>query len=117
MKKEDQFNSENDLLQLPDIDGLVMDIKQQETMKNVSADPAKKDFWSLFLQCSGQYEYRKKLNGRRAVLVDIEIINTFKDCDINKMSVATIVNSVMRAFIAQYQDTLREHTIRKGSLI
>ena len=45
MNKNDQFTSENDLLQLPDIDGLVMDIKQQETMKNVTEDPAKKDFW------------------------------------------------------------------------
>ena len=115
--KYNQTASENDLLQLPDIDGLVRDIKKQETVKNASAENVETDFWSLFLKCSKQYEYRRKKPHRRACLIDEEIIDTLKDCDIEKMSVANIVNSVLRAFITQHQEILRQHTTRRNSLI
>lgn len=116
MKKYDQV-TENDLLQLPDIDGLVREIKQQETVQNAVEANVETDFWSLFLKCSEQYEYRRKKLDRRACLIDIVIIDTLKDCDINKMSVATIVNSVLRAFITQNQEALRQHATRRNSLI
>ena len=117
MRKNEQITSENDLLQLPDIDGLVRDIKQQETIKNTEEESKDTDFWSMFMQCSEQYEYHKKIADRRAVLVDVEIIDTLKNCDINKMPVCTIVNAVMRSFIAQHQDILRQHTPKRNSLI
>ena len=117
MSKYDHITAESDLLQLPDIDGLVRDIKQQETVNNAAEVVAESDFWSLFLQCSEQYEYRRKKTDRRACLIDIEIIDTLKECDINKMSVATIVNSVLRAFITQNQEVLRQHTSKRSSLL
>ena len=117
MKNNDQSTSENDLLQLPDIDGMVREIKQQETVNTSEDKAAHKDFWSLFMQSSKQYEHHKKIADRRAVLVDIEIINTLKGCDINKMPVCTIVNAVMRAFIAQHKDILRQHATKNETLI
>lgn len=111
-----QTTSEDDLLQLPDIDGLVREIKQQETISSVQVDNDGKDFWSLFLKCSEQYEYRKKREDRRAFLLDVEIINTLKKCQINNMSTATLINSVLRAFIMQNQEILRQH-MTKTSLI
>ena len=112
-----QTTSEDDLLQLPDIDGLVREIKQQETISSVSGGDKGTDFWSLFLKCSEQYEYRKKRQDRRAFLLDVEIIDTLKNCQINNMSTATLINSVLRAFILQNQETLRQHMTNKTSLI
>ena len=116
MRNNSQITSENDLLQLPDIDGMVREIKQQETVKTEN-NPQNKDFWSMFIQNSKLYEYHKKVPDRRAVLVDVEIINTLKGCDIDKMPVCTIVNAVMRAFIAQHQEILRQHATKNETLI
>ena len=116
MRNNSQITSENDLLQLPDIDGMVREIKQQETVKTED-NLQNKDFWSMFIQSSKLYEYHKKVPDRRAVLVDVEIINTLKGCDINKMPVCTIVNAVMRAFIAQHQEILRQHATKNETLI
>ena len=118
--KTQQTTTEADLLQLPEIDGLVRDIKQQVTVATEpkqTIEPDITDFWSLFLDCSKQYEYRKKKGDRRACLIDAEIIDTLKVCDINKMSTATVVNSILRAFIIQNQDILRQHINKRNTLL
>ena len=118
MKK--QIVTEDDLLQIPEIDGLVKDIKQQHTVSTeIETQPVvhASDSWRLFLRCSEQYEYRKKIDDRKACLIDNEILETLRNCDINKMSTATLVNSVLRAFIIQNQDILRQHMTRRKTLL
>ena len=128
MKK--QIVTEDDLLQIPEIDGLLKDIKQQQTVSTeIETQPVPElkpspvpvvhasDSWRLFLRCSEQYEYRKKIDDRKACLIDNEILETLRNCDINKMSTATLVNSVLRAFIIQNQDILRQHMTRRKTLL
>lgn len=112
--------TENDLLQLPEIDGLVRNIKQQETVSTApkeTPEPVATDSWAAFLSCSRQYEYRKKKGNRKTCLIDEEIIETLKVCDINKMSTATLVNSILRAFIYQNQDILRQYITQRNTLL
>ena len=106
MMRTQQKTSDADLLQLPDIDGLVRDIKGQETVST-----------TLFLDCSQQYDYRTRKGDRKACLIDAEIIETLKACDINKMSITTLVNSILRAFIIQNQDILRQHLNKRNTLL
>ena len=118
--KIQQTTSEEDLLQLPEIDGLVRDIKGQETVSTVSeevGEPVFTDSWTLFLKCSKQYGYRKRKGDRKACLIDDEIIETLKVCDINKMSTATLINSILRAFIIQNQDILRQFLNKRNTLL
>lgn len=119
--KTQQTTSEADLLQLPEIDGLVRDIKRQETvttaLKEDVDEPVATDSWTLFLECSQQYGYRKRIGDRKPCMIDDEIIETLKACDINKMSTTTLVNSVLRAFIIQNQDILRQHYNKRSTLL
>ena len=46
----------------------------------------------------------------------ISCINTLKQCNINRMSTATMINSILRAFIEQNKDQLREHKSMGRSL-
>ena len=115
-----QKTSEADLLQLPEIDGLVREIKRQETVTTVPEEvkePVFSDIWALFLDCSQQYDYRTRKGDRKACLIDAEIIETLKACDINKMTLTTLVNSILRAFIIQNQDILRQHFNKRNTLI
>lgn len=121
MMRTQQKTSDADLLQLPDIDGLVRDIKGQETVstatEEVEEQPVISDSWTLFLDCSQQYDYRTRKGDRKACLIDAEIIETLKACDINKMSITTLVNSILRAFIIQNQDILRQHLNKRNTLL
>lgn len=120
MMRTQQKTSDADLLQLPDIDGLVRDIKGQETVSTVTEEveePVIGDSWTLFLDCSQQYDYRTRKGDRKACLIDAEIIETLKACDINKMSITTLVNSILRAFIIQNQDILRQHLNKRNTLL
>ena len=135
-KKLNTETTADDLLMLPDIDGIVKDIKGQKTVSGQSkADdkvqqgeetPADKDnassseggsSWEVFLKCSQSYDYRVRNDDRRVYPIDNDIINTLKQCDINRMSTATMINSILRAFIEQNKDRLREHKSMGRSLI
>ena len=127
-KKLNTETTADDLLMLPDIDGIVKDIKGQKTVSGQSKDdnkdqksedsPADTDnttsseggsSWDVFLKCSQSYDYRVRNDDRRVYPIDNDIINTLKQCDINRMSTATMINSILRAFIEQNKERLREH--------
>ena len=135
-KKLNTETTADDLLMLPDIDGIVKDIKGQKTVSGQSKDdnkdqksedsPADTDnttsseggsSWEVFLKCSQSYDYRVRNDDRRVYPIDNDIINTLKQCDINSMSTATMINSILRAFIEQNKDRLREHKSMGRSLI
>ena len=135
-KKLNTETTADDLLMLPDIDGIVKDIKGQKTVSGQSkadekvqqADDAPADknntssseggsSWEVFLKCSQSYDYRVRNDDRRVYPIDNDIINTLKQCDINRMSTATMINSILRAFIEQNKDRLREHKSMGRSLI
>ena len=135
-KKLNTETTADDLLMLPDIDGIVKDIKGQKTVSGQSKDdnkdqksedsPADTDntmsseggsSWDVFLKCSQSYDYRVRNDDRRVYPIDNDIINTLKQCDINRMSTATMINSILRAFIEQNKDRLREHKSMGRSLI
>lgn len=120
--------TEDDLLMLPDIDGMIKDIRKQETITRPVADDNEKndafsqvtatsDSWNTFIKCSEQYGYRVKQEDRKVCHIDEEIHETLKKCDINKMSLTTMVNSILRAFIIENADELRRHMTRRKSLI
>lgn len=124
-KKE---TTEDDLIMLPDIDGMIKDIKKQETVSQTPTETGMKndsmyqgnhpsDSWNAFLKCSEQYGYRVKQADRKVCHIDEEIHETLKMCDINKMSLTTLVNAILRAFIIENADELRSHMTRKRSLI
>ena len=135
-KKLNTETTADDLLMLPDIDGIVKDIKGQKTVSGQSKDdnkdqksdesPADTDnttssdggsSWEVFLKCSKNYDYRVRNDDRRVYPIDNDIINTLKQCDINRMSTATMINSILRAFIEQNKERLREHKSMGRSLI
>ena len=135
-KKLNTETTADDLLMLPDIDGIVKDIKGQKTVSGQSKDdnedqksedsPADTDTtastgsgnsWEVFLKCSQSYDYRVRNDDRRVYPIDNDIINTLKQCDINRMSTATMINSILRAFIEQNKERLREHKSMGRSLI
>ena len=135
-KKLNTETTADDLLMLPDIDGIVKDIKGQKTVSGQSKDDNKDQksdessadtdnttsseggsSWEVFLKCSQSYDYRVRNDDRRVYPIDNDIINTLKQCDINRMSTATMINSILRAFIEQNKDRLREHKSMGRSLI
>ena len=135
-KKLNTETTADDLLMLPDIDGIVKDIKGQKTVSGQSKDdnkyqksdesPADTDnttssdggsSWEVLLKCSKSYDYRVRNDDRRVYPIDNDIINTLKQCDINRMSTATMINSILRAFIEQNKERLREHKSMGRSLI
>lgn len=135
-KRLNNETTADDLLMLPDIDGIVKDIKGQKTIsgqskaesqeKPAEGVPADTDnapasnggsSWDVFIRCSQGYDYRVRNDDRRVYPIDNDIINTLKQCDINKMSTATMINSILRAFIQQNKDKLREHKSMGRSLI
>ena len=135
-KKLNTETTADDLLMLPNIDGIVKDIKGQKTVSGQSKDdnkdqksdesPSDTDnttsseggsSWEVFLKCSQSYDYRVRNDDRRVYPIDNDIINTLKQCDINRMSTATMINSILRAFIEQNKERLREHKSMGRSLI
>lgn len=128
--KYNQETTADDLLMLPDIDGMVKDIKKQETVSSATEEMKEKempkskmqeqplsDSWRAFIKCSEQYDYRVKLDDRKVCHIDLDIHDTLKMCDINKMSLTTLVNAILRAFIMENADELRRHMTRKKTLI
>ena len=135
-KKLNTETTADDLLMLPDIDGIVKDIKGQKTVSGQSKADKKEQqpeeapddtentssseggsSWEVFLKCSQSYDYRVRNDDRRVYPIDNDLINTLKQCDINRMSTATMINSILRAFIEQNKERLREHKSMGRSLI
>ena len=134
--KRNQEMTEDDLLMLPPIDGLVHEIKGQETVstarqepvpeknmkgrlpsRGMTVDRGESSSWDMFLRCSEFYEYRSRKEDRRGYPIDTDIVNTLKQCDINKMSTCNIINAILRAFIEENKDILREYLTEKRSLL
>ena len=98
-KKLNTETTADDLLMLPDIDGIVKDIKGQKTVSGQSKDDNKDQksedsptdtdnttsseggsSWEVFLKCSQSYNYRVRNDDRRVYPIDNDIINTLKQC-------------------------------------
>ena len=76
---------------LPDIDGMIKDIRKQETITRPVADVNEKndafsqvtatsDSWNTFIKCSEQYGYRVKQEDRKVCHIDEEIHETSIRC-------------------------------------
>lgn len=130
-----------DLLSL-DINGMVQDINEKKTsieddtleqvanMEGESAITNEEDcnnaaltwvegneMWNTFMETCKEYKYREKKKGRKSYWIDDDIANTLKSCDINRMSVADIINAVLRSFISLNKETLRQFVEKKQTLI
>ena len=106
----------NDLLNLPDIDGVFNEVKRpsvpspsQTAPKVPPLDIHKTDgSWKLFQQYTQQYGYRVKKNDRKNYEIDNEVVELLKLCNINNMSVTDIINAALRAFIGTNSGYLKE---------
>ena len=106
----------NDLLNLPDIDGVFNEVKgpsvpqpSQTAPQTVQPNIHKSDdSWQLFQQYAQQYGYRVKKYDRKNYEIDNEVVELLKLCNINNMSVTDIINAALRAFIGTNSDYLKE---------
>ena len=106
----------NDLLNLPDIDGVFNEVKgpsvpplSQAIPKATHTDIHQTDnSWKLFRQCAQQYGYRVKKYDRKNYEIDNEVVELLKLCNINNMSVTDIINAALRAFIGTNSGYLKE---------
>ena len=130
-----------DLLSL-DINGMVQDINEKKTsieddtleqvasMEHEGVTSSEEDsnnsaltwlegneMWNTFMETCKEYKYREKKKGRKSYWIDDDIANTLKSCDINRMSVADIINAVLRSFISLNKETLRQFVEKKHTLI
>ena len=106
----------NDLLNLPDIDGVFNEVKgqsapepSQTTLKAAPTDIRQTNgSWQLFQQYAQQYGYRVKKYDRKNYEIDNEVVDLLKLCNINNMSVTDIINAALRAFIGTNSGYLKE---------
>ena len=111
-----QAASTNDLLNLPDIDGVFNEVKgqsapepSQTTLKAAPTDIRQTNgSWQLFQQYAQQYGYRVKKYDRKNYEIDNEVVELLKLCNINNMSVTDIINAALRAFIGTNSGYLKE---------
>lgn len=111
-----QTTPTNDLLNLPDIDGVFNEMKgqsapepSQTTLKAAPTDIRQTNgSWQLFQQYAQQYGYRVKKYDRKNYEIDNEVVDLLKLCNINNMSVTDIINAALRAFIGTNSDYLKE---------
>ena len=105
----------NDLLNLPDIDGVFQEVKgptappsSQAASKATQPDIQQTDSsWQLFQQYAQQYGYRVKKYDRKNYEIDNEVVDLLKLCNINNMSVTDIINAALRAFIGTNSSYLK----------
>jgi hypothetical protein len=110
--------SVDDLMQLPDIDGLVQEVKGQQILRTEGKEiQTESDQWKLFLQHLNNYGYLVRKAGRKGYWIDDDIAETLKSCNIDHKSVADIINAIVRTFIEQNKEHLREYIKRRNSLI
>ena len=106
----------NDLLNLPDIDGVFNEVKGQTAPEPSQTIPKavvvgvhkSDDSWQLFQQYAQQYGYRVKKYDRTNYEIDNEVVELLKLCNINNMSVTDIINAALRAFIGTNSGYLKE---------
>ena len=111
-----QTTPTNDLLNLPDIDGVFNEVKgqsapepSQTTLKAAPTDIRQTNgSWQLFQQYAQQYGYRVKKYDRKNYEIDNEVVDLLKLCNINNMSVTDIINAALRAFIGTNSSYLKE---------
>lgn len=111
-----QTTPTNDLLNLPDIDGVFNEVKgqsapepSQTTLKAAPTDIRQTNgSWQLFQQYAQQYGYRVKKYDRKNYEIDNEVVDLLKLCNINNMSVTDIINAALRAFIGTNSGYLKE---------
>ena len=111
-----QTTPTNDLLNLPDIDGVFNEVKgqsapepSQTTLKAAPTDIRQTNgSWQLFQQYAQQYGYRVKKYDRKNYEIDNEVVDLLKLCNINNMSVTDISNAALRAFIGTNSGYLKE---------
>ena len=111
-----QTTPTNDLLNLPDIDGVFNEVKgqsapepSQTTLKAAPTDIRQTNgSWQLFQQYAQQYGYRVKKYDRKNYEIDNEVVDLLKLCNINNMSVTDIINAALRAFIGTNSGYLTE---------
>jgi hypothetical protein len=111
-----QTTPTNDLLNLPDIDGVFNEMKgqsalepSQTTLKAAPTDIRQTNgSWQLFQQYAQQYGYRVKKYDRKNYEIDNEVVDLLKLCNINNMSVTDIINAALRAFIGTNSGYLKE---------
>ena len=120
-----QAASTNDLLNLPDIDGVFNEVKtstspssSQPMLRAAQQDiPQTVSSWQLFQQYAQQYGYRVKKYGRKNYEIDNEVVELLKLCNINNMSVTDIINAALRAFIGTNGSYLKEFLRRNDCII
>lgn len=120
-----QMPPTNDLLNLPDIDGVFHEVKgpsvpppSQAAPKVSPLDIQKTDgSWQLFQQYARQYGYRVKKNDRKNYEIDNEVVDLLKLCNINNMSVTDIINAALRAFIGTNSGYLKEFLRRNDYIV
>jgi hypothetical protein len=118
MEKKNNTISVDDLMQLPEIDGLVQEVKGQQTVKTERKEIGiDNDQFRLFLQHLDSYGYLVKKASRKGYWIDDDIAETLKSCDIDHKSVADILNAIVRTFIEQNAEHLREYIKKRNSLI
>lgn len=96
----------NDLLQLPDIDG-VMNSTPKPSQQPTQPSSGSGISWQLFERFAEKYEYRVKNHDRKNYEIDNEIVDCLKLCNINNMSVTNIINAALRSFITINRQRLR----------
>lgn len=137
-------NAPTKLMSIPDdIDGLLLEVKGQEVQESglpeiddltppvsesnkppiPKADtPANNGesnlpLWEAFLDYGNSYAYRVKVSERKVYGIDLDISNTLKGLEINRMSVTNMINAILRAFIVANKDELKKHVKPTDSLI
>ena len=73
--------------------------------------------WEAFLDYGNSYAYRVKVSERKVYGIDLDISNTLKGLEINKMSVTNMINAILRAFIVANKDELKKYFKHTDSLI
>ena len=141
---EKTVKASSKLMSIPDdIDGLLLEVKGQEVQESGLPDiddltpaivgskktPIRDEgtptdtgetplpLWEAFLDYGNSYAYRVKVSERKVYGIDLDISNTLKGLEINKMSVTNMINAILRAFIVANKDELKKYFKHTDSLI
>lgn len=131
MAKKNRMVDES-LLNLPLIDGMVMDIRGQETYRETPRKESEQaneirqegteeysisDSWNHFLFCAKKYDYRVRKTNRKNYRIDNSIVSTLQKCDVNRMSVEDMINAILHSFIEEHKEQLAKVRRPEDSLI
>ncbi len=143
-KNETTVKKSAKLMSIPDdIDGLLLEVKGQEIQEGGMSDiedlvpqtdvidrspirvndtPSSESdtnpsMWDAFLNYGNSYAYRVKVPERKVYGIDLDISNTLKSLEINKMSVTNMINAILRAFILDNKEELKKYFKHSDSLL